>query len=216
MKEYTFEYTRQSFAYLLFGLSFSIIVLGLFLFRVFLKDFMSPALAAITLIVLAVAFFLLNKHKIKRIGTAKLYADNLTIELNQITYINFNDLKYYYLYDGKNGLVFTLGFTDGTKFKIGANNNFCDTDLLSMFLTDFQSTIENYKTQNKINIIHLESIFARKQTLFILIILTILVILGFCFTHMPVMIFPIGVSMSLLVGWIRYFQLRIKDKLVDF
>ncbi|MDB4921421.1 hypothetical protein [Mucilaginibacter sp.] len=216
MKDYTFEYTRQGLAYLLLGLSFAIIILGLFLFRILFKDVISPGVAIIVLIGLAIAFFLLNKYRIKRIGIAKLSMTDLTIELNQIIHIPFSDLKYYYIYDGKNGIVFTLGFLDGTKFKIGANNSFCNDDLLKVFLSDFQSAMESYEAQNKNNIVHLETIFARKQTLYILSIVTVLVILGFYFTHMPVMILPIGVSASVSVGWIRYFQQRSKDKLVDF
>ena len=216
MKEYTFEYTRQGLAYLLFGLSFAIIVFGLFLFRTLFKDIVSPGIAVIVLIGLAIAFFLLNKYRIKRTGIAKLSVNDVTFELNQIIHIPFSDLRYYYIYDGKNGIVFTLGFLDGKKIKIGANNNFCNGDLLKAFLFDFQSAIETNKAQNKINIVHLETIFARKQTLYILSIITVLVIIGFCFTQMPLMILPIGVSVSVSVGWIRYFQQRSKDKLVDF
>jgi hypothetical protein len=216
MKDYTFEYTKQGLTYLLFGLSFAIIVFGLFLFRTLFKDIVSPGIAVIVLIGLAIAFFLLNKYRIKRIGTAKLSVNEMTIELNQIIRIPFSDLKYYYIYDGKNGIVFTLGFSDGRKFKIGANNNFCNDDLLKAFLSDLQPAIESYKAQNKINIVHLETIFARKQTLYILSVITVLVVIGFCFTHMPLMILPIGVSASVSVGWIRYFQQRSKDKLVDF
>ncbi|MEZ2337759.1 hypothetical protein AB6735_19080 [Mucilaginibacter sp. RCC_168] len=216
MKNYTFEYTRQGLAYLLFGLSFAIIVLGIFLFRILFKNSISPGIAVIVVIGLAVTFFFLNKYRIKRTGTATLSANDTTIELNQTIHISFSDLRYYYIYDGKNGIVFTLGFLDGTKFKIGANNNFCNVDLLKEFLSDFQSAVESYKVQNKINIVHLETIFARKQTLYVLSIITVLVILGFCFTRMPLMILPIGVSASVLVGWIQYFQQRSKGKLVDF
>jgi hypothetical protein len=216
MKDYKFEYTRQGIAYLLFGLSFAIIVFGLFLFRILFKGIVSPGIGVIVIIGLGIVFFLLNKYRIKRIGTAKLSMNELTIELNQTIRFPFSDLKYYYIYDGKNGIVFTLGFLDGKKIKIGANNNFCNDDLLKVFLSDFQSTIESYKAQNKINIVHLETIFARKQTIYILSIITILAIVGFCFTHMPLMILPIAVSVSVTAGWIRYFQQRSKDKLVDF
>jgi hypothetical protein len=216
MKEYTFEYTKQSFAYLLFGLSFSIIVLGVVIYRFLLTNFLSPALATISFIVLAVVFFLINKYKIKKVGIAKLSSDNLIMELAKTTHIAFSDLKYYYIYNGKNGSVFTLGFINGTKFKLAANNNFCNEESFRVFLTNFESVVETYKTQNEANIIHLESVFAKKQTVYILSVLTILVILGFCFTRMPVMILPIGVSFPLLVSWIRYFQQRNKDKLVDF
>lgn len=216
MKQYNFEYTRQGFAYILLSISFAIIGLGLFLFRIFLKNYISPGLAVIILVVLAIAFFLMNKNKIKRLGIAKLGVNDLTIELRQPIRIPFSDLKYYYIYEGKNGIVFTLGFKDGTKFKLGANNNFCNEDFLRTFLKDFQSDIENYNEQNQAGIVHLETIFAKKQSLYVLSILTILVILGFCFTRMPLMILPIGVSASVLVGWIRYFQQRSKNKLVDF
>lgn len=216
MKDYTFEYTKQGLAYLLLSISFAIIALGILLFRIFFKNNISPGIAITALIGSAVTFFLLNKYRIKKTGTANLSVNDLTIELEQTIHISFSDLKYYYIYNGKNGIVFTLGFLNGTKFKIGANNNFCNVDLLKEFLSDFQTTIENYKAQNQSNIVHLETIFARKQTLFILSIITVLVIFGFCFTRMPLMILPIGISASVLVGWIKYFQQRSKDKLVDF
>lgn len=216
MKQYNFEYTRQGFAYLLFGISFAIVALGLAVFRIFLKNYLSPGLAVVIILGIAVTFFLMNRNNIKRLGSANLGLNDLTIELSQVTNISFANLKYYYIYDGKNGIVFTLGLRDGTKFKLGANNNFCNEDLLRTFLKDFQSNVENYNEQNKAGIVHLETIFAKKQSLYVLSILTILVILGFCFTRMPLMILPIGVSASVLVGWIRYFQQRSKNKLVDF
>jgi len=216
MKKYNFEYTRQGFAYLLFGISFTIVTLGLAIFRILLKNYFSPGLAVVIIIGIAVAFFLINKNKIKRLGIANLGLNDLTIELNQTTFVPFTDLKYYYIYEGKNGIVFTLGLKDGTKFKLGANNNFCNVNLLKAFLEDFQSNVENYNEQNKAGIVHLETVFAKKQSVYILSTLTILVVLGFCFTKMPLMILPIGVSASVLVGWIRYFQQKSKNKLVDF
>jgi hypothetical protein len=216
MKEYTFEYTRKGFASLLFILSFIIIGIEILFFKIFLSNILSPLWFTVISIASAVAFFLLNKYRIKKTGVAKLNADGLTIELGDVTHIAFSNLKYYYIYDGKNGIVFTLGFSDATKFKIEANNNFCDTALLSPFLIDFQSAMQSYNQQNNANIIHLESIYARKQAVYILSALTALVIAGFCFTKMPVMILPIGLSVSVLVGWISYFQQKRKGKLVDF
>jgi len=216
MQDYTFEYTRQGFAYLLFALSFAIIVFGVLLCSVLFKDILSLGIAIIVLIGSGVAFFLLNKHRIKRTGIAKLSINDLTIEQDQVTNVPFSDLKYYYIYDGKNGIAFTLGFLDGTKFKVEANKSFCNDKLLKGLLSDFQLAIDSYNAQNKLNIIHLETIFARKRTLYVLSIITVLVILGFCFMHMPLMLLPIGVSMSVLLAWIRYFQQRSKNQLVDF
>jgi len=216
MKEYNFEYTKESSIYLLFGLSFIFIGLGLFLFRILLKNSVSPALAVIATIGISVVFFVLNKHRIKRLGSAKLDIDHLTIELNEITRVVFNDLKYYYVHDGKNLIALSLGFKDGTKFILGANNNFCNQDSFRALLADFQLNVEAYNIQNNAKIIQLESTFARKRSLYILSTLTALVIIGFYFTQMPLMILPIGVSFGLLGGWIRYFQLRSKNKLVDF
>ncbi|SDE16034.1 hypothetical protein SAMN05216464_104176 [Mucilaginibacter pineti] len=216
MKAYNFEYTRQDIGYLLFVLSFAIIGLGILLFKNLFNDLLPAGFVIISLIAAGVTFFLLNRHRIKRTGIAKLSMSDLTIELNQSLYINFADLKYYYIYDGKNGPAFTLGFINGSKFKIAANNNFCNVDLIMVFLTDFRSAIENYNAQNNANIIRLESIWARKYAPHILSVFTVLIILGFCFTRMPVLILPISFSASLLVGWIRYFQLKSKNKLVDF
>lgn len=216
MQDYTFEYTRQGFAYFLFGISFAIVVFGASLCGVLFKDIVPLGIAVIVLIGSAVTFFLLNKHRIKRTGVAKLSINDLTIEQDQVTNIPFSDLKYYYIYDGKNGIAFTLGFLDGTKFKIEANKSFCNDKLLKGLLSDFQLTIDSYNAQHRVNIIHLETIFARKRTLYVLSIITVLVIIGFCFMRMPLMLLPIGVSMSVLLGWIRYFQQRSKDNLVDF
>lgn len=221
MKEYSFEYTKQGVAYLLFVLCFAIMGLEILLLKILLPSYLLKNLGqfyllVMPLIAIAVALFLLNKHRIKRTGIAKLSMSDLTMELNQLTHIAFADLKYYYTYDGKNGPAFTRGLINGTKFKIAANNNFCNDNLIRVFLTDFSSTIENYNAQNKANIIRLESVFARKRVPYILSVLTILIILGSCFTHMPVMILPISFSLSLLISWIRYFQLKSNNKLVDF
>lgn len=216
MNQYNFEYTRQGFTYFLFGTSFAIIGLGIFFFRMFFKSYLSPGLAVIAIIGFAIGFFFINKHKIKRLSVAKLSLNDLTIEWNPPIHVSFAELKYYYIYISKNIVVFTLGLKDGTKFKLEANSNFCNEDLLKTFLADFQLNVKNYNEQNSAGIIHLETIFARKQTVYILSLLTICVILGFCFTKMPLMILPIALSVSLLAGWIRYFQQRNKNKLVDF
>lgn len=214
MKEYTFEYTKQGFDYLLFILSFAIIVIGLFVLS-FFRNEISPAIATIVLIASSVAFFLLNKHRIKKTGNAKLSETDLVLELNEIKHIVFDDLRYHYICGGKNGLAFTLGFNDKTKLKVTANNNFCDDELFKTFLTDFQSVITEYNSTHQISIIHLESIFARKRTVYTLSLLTIIIVLGFYFTHMPLMIIPIGLSASVSVGWIKYFILKSQGKLID-
>lgn len=216
MKEYTFEYTRQGFTYTLFGLSFAFLILGAILGHRFLSDVVPAGVAVTLLLILSVGFFILNKRKVKRIGVAKLSATNLLLELNELKNISFSDLKYYYIYNGKNGAVFTLGFINGTKLKMSANDNFCNVEPFKDFLKEFQLVVEKYKAENHSNIIHLESIYAKRQTPYILGVLTVLVIAGFCFTTMPVMILPIGVSAGLFTGWIQYFQLRSQGKLVDF
>jgi hypothetical protein len=216
MKEYAFEYTKQGIAYLLFSLSLGIIIFCLLILVIIPGDIVSPSIATLISIGLAITFFLLNKHRIKRTATAKLSINELMIEADQIVRVPFSDLKYYYIYEGKNGIVFTLGFLDGKKFNIGANYHFCNVDSFRTFLSDFQSTVETYKAQHKVDIVHLETIFARKQAIYILSTITVLVIIGFCFTHMPLLILPIGVSASVSLGWLRYFQQRSKNKLVDF
>jgi len=217
MKEYSFEYTTKGGALILFLISFVLLILVGFLLSTVFMGRLSAVVITIGSIMLSVLFFLLNKSRIKRFGVAKLYIDNLILVTGELTYtIAFNELKYYYIHNGKNGIAFTLGLIDGAKLKLGANNNFCNDDLLKTFLDDLQLTLENYKAEHKVNIIHLESVFARKSAIYVLIILTVLVIFGFCFLSMPAMIMPISVSVSLFVGWIRYFQMRNKNQLVDF
>src|SRR4051812_48151715 len=126
MKEYPFEYTKQGIAYLLFFLSFGIIALSIAVLGNLLKNLL--LLNILLSIAFAIMFFLFNKYRIKRIGKAELSETEVILHLSEVKQIAFSELKYYYIYDGKNGLVFTLGFLDGAKLKIGANNNFCNIE----------------------------------------------------------------------------------------
>jgi hypothetical protein len=214
MKEYIFEYTKQRIAYLLFLLLFGIIALAAFILSSLFKNFL--LLDIISSIILGVLFFLLNKKRIKRNGKAELTENEVVFELSDVKRVVFNQLKYYYIYDGKNGIIFTLGLLDGTKLKIGANNNFCNDELLKTFLTDLKSAIDTYNVQNQANIIHLESVLARKNSIYILTPITVLIILGFIFTKMPVMIISISFTLPIIINWIQYFKLKNNKKLVDF
>lgn len=214
MKEYPFEYTKQGIAYLLFLLLFVIIgLVAVVLGKLFPNFLLADILLSI---IVGVLFFLLNKHRIKKTGKADLSETGVVFELSDNINIKFSDLKYYYIYDGKNGIVFTLGFLDGTKFKIGANNNFCNVEPLKSLLIDIQEEIEKYKTQNQVNIIHLKSILARKNAVYVLSFITVLIILGFIFTKMPVMIVSIAFTLPILINWIQYFRLKNDNQLVDF
>lgn len=216
MTEYTFEYTRQRDTYLLLLGSFSIIGIGSFLTAMFFSP-NSRVLLIILFILIAcsILFFQMNKTKVKRTGIARLSDTYMELQLDEFKSIQFRSLRYYYIYYGKNGPVFTLGFLDKSKLKIGANNNFCNDKLLMTFLNDFLLTIEEYKKAYGVNVIHLESIFARKNTVYVLVVLTVALILGFCFTTMPLMILPIGMSLPLLINWIQYFKLKGENKLTD-
>ncbi|MDO3644450.1 hypothetical protein [Mucilaginibacter sp. L3T2-6] len=214
MKEYNFEYTKQGIAYALFFASFAIIAissiaLGRLMSNYVLLDIIFP-------IIIGVVFFLLNKQRIKKTGKASLSDKEAVIELSDTETLSFDTLKYYYSYNGKNGIVFTLGLSDGTKFKMSANNNFCDVKPLQLFLTDLESAIESYNTQSQAGIVHLTSILARKNAVYILLILTILIIAGYIYTKMPLMCIPIGFTLPVIINWIQYFQLRAANKLVDF
>lgn len=215
MKQYTFEYTRQQDAYLLLGASFAIIVLGMMALKALSIDSAVANLVIVVLFALAIAFFMLNKYRIKRKGSAHLSGDRLLLELAKMTTTNFNELHYYYFYEGKNGIAFTLGFKDRHKLKLTATNNFCNIESIKALLTDVQAEIERYNTQHQAGIIHLESIYARRNAVYVLSALTLLVIAGISVTHMPLLILPISMSISLLVAWIRYFQLRGKGQLTD-
>ncbi|MFD2143926.1 hypothetical protein [Mucilaginibacter antarcticus] len=141
----------------------------------------------------------------------------MNLELSStVVHVAFNKLKYYYIYNGKNGIVFTLGFLDGTKRKFAVNNNFCNIEPLEILLAQFRSAIDEYNVQKQVNIIHLESILARKNAAYVLIVVTILIILGFVLTSMPVIIIPIAFTLPILFNWFHYFQLKRNNKLVDF
>ncbi|MGN6639622.1 MAG: hypothetical protein ACTHJ8_11980 [Mucilaginibacter sp.] len=214
MKEYPFEYTKQGTAYLLFLLSFGLIGLGAIILSNLFKKFL--VVDIIASIVLGFVFFLFNKYRIKKTGKAELSENVVILQLSEVTHIAFSELKYYYIYDGKNGIVFTLGFLNGSKVKIGANNNFCDNEPLKIFLTDLQAAIDKYNIQNQANVIHLQSILARKNSVYVLIFITILIILGFVFTKMPVMSISIGFTLPIMINWIQYFQLKRNNKIVNF
>lgn len=214
MKEYPFEYTKQGIALLLFLLSFVIIGLVAIVLSKLFPNF--RLIDIILSIIFGTVFFLLNKYRIKKTGEAELSENGVIFELTEKINIKFNDLKYYYVYDGKNGMVFTFGFSNGTKLKIEANNNFCNVEPLKILLTDLQTVIEKYKTQNQVNIIHLKSILARKNAIYVLSFITAFVILGFIFTRMPLMIISIAFTFPIILNWIQYFTLKRDNKLVDF
>ncbi|MDB5147615.1 MAG: hypothetical protein JWQ57_1635 [Mucilaginibacter sp.] len=212
MKEYIFEYTKGVGVLLL--ASFGTMGLSVLCLRYVLKD--APFVITGVSITCAVAFFLFNKFRIKRTGEAKLSETGFILELIQAKQIAFGDLRYYFNDGGKNGAVFTLGFLNGNKLKITANNNFCNDEMFSVFLADLILAIEKYNVDYNAHIIHLESVFARKKAVYVLILLTVLVIAGYCFTVMPVMIVPIAFTLPLIGGWLQYSLLRKRNKLVDF
>lgn len=214
MKDYDFEYTSQSITYTLFFASFAIIAIAAIALSRLISNYI--LFDVISSIVLGIIFFLLNKHRIKKAGKAHLSDKEIILSLSDTKSFYFNNLKYYYVYDGKNGIVFTLGLLDGTKFKIVANNNFCDIEPLTSFLTAVKVAIDGYNTQNQAGINHLESILARKNAVYVLFGLTILIIAGFIFMKMPLMCIPIGFVLPVIINWIQYFRLKTANKLVDF
>ena len=203
MKEYDFEYTKQGIAYALFFTSFATIVASSLVLSKLIGNYIF--FDVIFSIALGVVFFLLTKQRIKKIGRARLTDREIILELPDTETLCFNSLKYYYVYNGKNGIVFTLGLSDGTKVKMSANNNFCDIEPLKLFLTDFESAIDRYNTQNQAGIVHLTSILARKNAVYILLVLTTLTITGYVFMKMPLMCVPIGFTLPVIINWIRYF-----------
>ncbi|WP_158827198.1 hypothetical protein [Mucilaginibacter lacusdianchii] len=215
MREYSFEYTKQGADILLFLIFFVILGLGLWLLPLMFLNNQYSEVIPILLITFCVLFFFLNKGRVKRSGLAQLSDSYVELKLDKLKRIPFSDLRYYSLEKGKNGAVFIFGFIDKTKFKIGANNNFCNDDKFEAFLMDLQSTIELYKQANEVNITHLKSVFARKNIVYILSALSVAVVAGFCFTNMPVMILPIVMVLPLIFGWIQYFQFRQNNELTD-
>jgi uncharacterized membrane protein (Fun14 family) len=212
MKEYVFEYTKGDLVLIL--VSFGVMGLsGLCLYYA-LKDY--PGINTILCVVFGIVFFLLTKSRVKRIGKAQLSEKGLILELTPTHEIDFNDLRYYFDDSGKNGPVFTLGFLNGSKLKIVANNNFCDDKMLDVFLTDLMAAIEKYNADYNGYIIRLESQFARKKSGYILAVVTVLVIAGYCFTTMALMLIPIGFTMPTILGWLRYSSLKRQNKQVDF
>lgn len=214
MKEYDFEYTNQEIAYALFFISFAIIIGCSLMLRKLISNYI--LFDVIFSIALGVVFFLITKQRIKKRGKARLTDSEVILELSATKTLRFNSLKYYYLYNGKNGIVFTLGLLDGAKFKMGADNNFCNIEPLESFLKDFESAIGSYNTQSQTEIIHLTSILARKNAVYVLLVLTILTIAGYIFTKMPLMCIPIGFTLPVIINWIQYFRLKQANKIVDF
>lgn len=214
MKEYNFEYTKQGTAYALFFISFAIIIgVSLVLSKLISNYIFFDVIFSI---VIGVVFFLITKQCIKKSGKARLTDSEVILELSDTKTLRFNSLKYYYVYNGKNGIVFTVGLSDGAKFKMSANDNFCDIEPLKSFLTDFESAIDSFNTQSETGIIHLTSILARKNAVYILLGLTILTIAGYIFTKMPLMCILIGFTLPVIIAWIKYFRLKAAHKLVDF
>lgn len=214
MKDYYFEYTKQGVTNALFLGLFAIIIVSTGILGWLFYEYI--AFDIFFSIALGVVFFLLNKHHIKKFGKARLSDNELTLELSDVKHVDFSRLKYYYIYDGNKGVVFTLGLLDGSKFKMAVNSNFCDIGPFKAFLEDFGPVLETYNKQNQAGIIHLESILARKNAVYVLLFFTILIIAGYVFTRMPLMCVPIGFTLPLMINWLQYFGLKRANKIVDF
>jgi len=105
-KNYTFEYTKGSDIYGLFGISALILIAELLLLPTLLgKQYV--LITTIVIIAIPVTFFLFRMKRLKKTGTATLTDNDIQLDLNSTYNIIFKDLKYYYKHDGKNELSLT-------------------------------------------------------------------------------------------------------------
>jgi FtsH-binding integral membrane protein len=162
------------------------------------------------------AFFLFQflKRKVVHFCTAKLSDTCVIFEFeNETKTINFSELTSYKSYYGKNGPILYLN-NNVEKFKIFANNNFCDSDDFKTFSDDAIIQLNKYKDKNNLTLIHEGSMYATKGFLYFLFIATSIYFLSFTLESKDLRPYiGIGGGVYLLISWIAYFNKRdLKSK----
>jgi hypothetical protein len=215
MNEYRFQYTKMLDTLLvilasMLTFAFTIGILGI-IYNDASKN-MVFLFSILSLIVALLTFRYLKKFAVRNC-TVKLHSDFVVFKFkdNSIRTINFNDLTSYKVYYGNNGPVLYLrNITD--RFKLFANDNFCKSKPFETFCKDIIDRIDNYVTENKLNIVHEGSIFQTKGMLLFLTISTPVIFLLFYVTTTDLIestdsnvLIRIFGSTFLVVFWLKYF-----------
>ncbi|MEP6713730.1 MAG: hypothetical protein ABJA37_14985 [Ferruginibacter sp.] len=216
MKEYQFQYTIQRDLLLLILACFVSILISIFIgMALFPESKQMPLTLTVISIIVPFIIFRYFKNKVVNICIAKLNKTSVEFELKDsiIKLVNFNDLISYKVYYSTKGPILYLKLNSG-RFKIFAHNYYCNSDPFNDFCKDLEIKIENYKAENKVDIIREGSIFVTKGMLYFLIVTTSIYFISFFIeTNSLRIAIEIGGGIYLFIFWIKYFI--EKNKKID-
>jgi hypothetical protein len=180
MRDHSFEYTDTKFTLKLLGLSFLAFVV-LLIAMVVTVDLIGIAGALILAFGVPFLIFFLNKKKIKKLGTANIYDSYSEFKLADSTdKVVYADIRTYQV-ERYNGTALVIKLKDGKDFKLQANTNFCKAEQFDAFCQEFENVIQQYKTNNNVELTRKPSMFERAWMLPLLVVLTTGLIGGIIF-----------------------------------
>lgn len=165
MKEYRFQYTEQKDLIYLGLACITSFLLVLFIGLKFPHE--SKQIAALITALPFLAMFIVFQSFKKNVVSncvAKMNKNSIEFELKNgvSSAIIFNELRSYKIYYSIKGTALNLK-THTSRLRIITNYHYCNIDSFNKFCKDLEIQIENYKSENNVNIIHEGSIFHRKK-----------------------------------------------------
>jgi len=186
---------------------------GMAMFVVLVLEFKIPKIAAFSILALSfiipIAIFLLKKGSIKKKGTAVLDENAIVLNLHSGEQtIKFEKIESYKILRYQ-GVFITLRVTDGSVFKLDANENFCNSALCNEFSYDLERAIEVFRKHHGSKAVRKKTTFEQWWMLPFLIVGTVVVAGIICLSllmrkNFPVyMIAPLVTIIPLWRGYLR-------------
>lgn len=171
MADYNFEYTDTKFTLKLLGISFLTFIL-LLIAMIVTIDLIGVIGGLILAFGVPLLIFFLNKKKILKQGSAIINDSYSEFKLSDTTNkIVYSDIRTYQV-ERFNGTHLKIKFKDGSRFKLQANSNFCNSKQFDLCSQEFDDTVQRFKTTNGVELTRKKSIFEQAWMLPLLIILT--------------------------------------------
>lgn len=213
MREYSFKYTDSGYIIKLFLVSFFVAILTLFI-TVTNANIFGPIVSVTLSMVASILIFILNKKKIKKFGVAHIFISHSEFKLAGFTeYVYYSNIRTYQIERSSSGVHLRIKFKDGNEFKLQANSNFCDDSQYNTFCQEFEKVIQQYKTENNVELIRKPSMFEQAWMLPFLIVLTVSIIGFFILIFSQGKRIPPALFTSLVVTipmWLGYLKARSK------
>lgn len=165
-----FFFTDIRYALILLGISFGLLMIMI----VNLTNHMESVEFAFALSFIGpLIVFLYFKKNIKRSGKGEIRNGTFLLELDsKLLSIGLIEIENYQV-QHYNGTMLRIKLKNGQKYKIVANDNFCDATSFEEFTDYFESMISDYKHENKEDIVRKKSVFEQKWMFFFLVILSV-------------------------------------------